>query len=184
MTKTKSNFKSVMTLANKITVVRILLIPVIVIGLLEQHNNWVYLLLAISMATDLLDGLAARRLGERTRLGAFLDPMADKLLLTAVFLTLTFLKRIDMWVFVVVFSRDLMIVLGWTVIFILTGSSTVQPRPLGKSTTAAQMVMALAIMLPMPAPVVNGLLWLTIGLTVASAIDYLRVGERRLGDWG
>ena len=48
----------------------------------------------------------------------------------------------------------------------------------------AQMVMALAIMLPMPAPVVTGLLWLTIALTVASAVDYLRVGERRLGEWG
>lgn len=176
--------KGVMTLANKITILRMLLIPVIVIGLLEAHTRWVYLLLAISMATDLLDGLVARRRGERTRLGAFLDPMADKLLLTAVYLTLTFLKRLDMWVFVVIFSRDLMIVLGWTVIFILTGSSTVQPRPLGKSTTAAQMLTALAVMLPMPGPVISGMLWLTIALTISSAIDYLRVGERRLGEWG
>ncbi len=180
----KTKTTKVMTLANKITIARMLMIPIIVIGLLEQHTRWVYFLLAISMASDLLDGLVARRRGERTRLGAFLDPMADKLLLTAVFLTLTFLKRIDMWVFVVVFSRDLMIVLGWTVIFILTGSSTVQPRPLGKSTTAAQMVTALAVMLPMPASVVNGLLWITIALTIASAVDYLRVGERRLGEWG
>ena len=149
-TETSGSTKKVMTLANKITILRMLLIPVIVIGLLEGHTTWVYILLAFSMLTDLLDGIVARRRGERTRLGAFLDPMADKILLTAVFLTLTFLKRIDMWVFVVFFSRDLMIVLGWAVIFILSGSSTIQPRPLGKSTTAVQMSTALAVMLPFP----------------------------------
>jgi cardiolipin synthase len=176
--------KKVLTLANKITILRMLLIPIIVIGLIEGHTTWVYALLAVSMATDLLDGLVARRRGERTRLGAFLDPMADKLLLTAVYLSLTFLHRIDMWVFVVIFSRDLMIVLGWSVIFILTNSSTVQPRPLGKSTTAAQMATALAVLIPLPDAAVSAMLWIMIALTIASAIDYLRVGERRLGEWG
>lgn len=176
--------RKVLTLANKITILRMALIPVIVIGLLEGLSLWVYALLAFSMFTDLLDGIVARRRGERTRLGAFLDPMADKLLLTAVYLTLTFLKSIDMWVFVVIFSRDLMIVLGWAVIFILTGSSTIQPRPLGKSTTAVQMATALAVMLPLPRSVGHVMVWMTIALTIASAIDYLRVGERRLGEWG
>lgn len=183
-TEQKELTDRVMTLANKITILRMALIPVIVIGLLEGHSGWVYALLLVSMITDLLDGLAARKRGERTRLGAFLDPMADKLLLTAVYLTLTLLKRLDMWVFVVIFSRDLMIVLGWTVIFILTGSSTVQPRPLGKSTTAAQMATALAVMVPFPDVAVSAMLWITIVLTIASAVDYLRVGERRLGEWG
>jgi cardiolipin synthase (CMP-forming) len=175
--------KKVMTLANKITISRMLLIPIIVIGLLEGHTTWVYILLAISMLTDLFDGLVARRRGERTQLGAFLDPMADKLLLTAMYLTLTYLGRIDMWVFVVVFSRDLMIVLGFAVIYILTGSTAVTPRPLGKTATAAQMCTALAVLLPFPPVVSVIMMWTTITLTIASLVDYLRVGERRLGEW-
>ncbi len=176
--------QKVMTLANKITILRMLLIPVIVIGLIEGYTWWVYTLLGFTMFTDFLDGLAARRRGEQTRLGAFLDPMADKLLLTAVFLSLTYLREIPIWVFVAIFSRDLMIVLGWSVIFILTGSSTVQPRPLGKATTTAQMITALATILAVPAPVHKGLIWLTIALTAASAFDYIRAGEKRLGEWG
>jgi len=136
------------------------------------------------MATDLLDGFAARRRGERTRLGAFLDPMADKLLLTSVFLSLTYLHQIPVWVFVAIFSRDVLIVLGWSVIFILTGSSTVQPRPLGKATTAAQMITALAVIVQAPAIATIVLLWIMIALTVISAVDYVRTGEKRLGEWG
>lgn len=173
-----------MTLANKITLVRILSVPVIVIGLIEGHTWWVYTLLVVTMLSDLLDGVVARRRGEQTRLGAFLDPMADKLLLTGVFLSLTYMDQIPVWVFVAVFSRDLMIVLGWSVIFILTGSSTVQPRPLGKVTTATQMATALAVIAGLPPTAVEALLWLTIALTVASAFDYIRIGEKRLGEWG
>ncbi len=138
-----------MTLANKITVLRILLIPVIVIGLLLEHKTWVYILLGFSMLTDLLDGLASRARKERTRLGAFLDPMADKLLLSAVYLTLTYLQIIHPWVFVLVFSRDLLIVLGWVVIYILTGSAKIQPQILGKITTAIQMLTALSFIVPL-----------------------------------
>ena len=176
--------QKVLTLATKITILRVLAIPVIVIGLIEGHTWWVYGLLFFSMITDLLDGLAARKRGERTRLGAFLDPMADKLLLTAVYLSLTYMRELPVWVFVAIFSRDLMIVLGWSVIFILTGSSTVQPRPLGKATTAAQMATALAIILGFPAVATKVFLWATIVLTVVSTLDYIRVGERRLGEWG
>jgi len=175
--------KSVMTLANKITVVRILTIPAIVIGMLEQAHVWVYALLTFSMATDLLDGLAARRRGERTRLGAFLDPLADKLLLIAVYMTLTHMGVIEVWVFVIIFSRDLLIVLGWSVIYILTGSSNITPRVLGKVTTAVQMAVALLFMLEVPETIHHFLLWAMILLTIASAADYVRLGEKRLGEW-
>src|SRR4051794_13866297 len=101
---------SPMTLANKITIGRIVFIPVIVICLLERQTTWVYIFFSLTVISDFLDGLAARRRGERTKLGAFLDPMADKLLLTSVYVTLTHLDKIPMWVFVVIFSRDLLIV--------------------------------------------------------------------------
>lgn len=172
-----------MTLANKITVGRIVLIPVIVIGLLQHRTTWVALLFFFSILSDFLDGLAARRRGERTKLGAFLDPMADKLLLTAVYITLTTLGKIQMWVFVVTFSRDLLIVLGWIVIYILTGASNIEPRPLGKITTAVQMAAALVFVMNLPDPFSAILLWCAIACTTASAIDYIIVGEKKLGAW-
>jgi cardiolipin synthase len=172
-----------MTLANKITVGRILMVPPIVIGLLENMTLWVYVLIGVCFITDFLDGLAARQRGERTRLGAFLDPMADKLLLGAVYTTLAYQHRVPMWIFVVIFSRDLLIVLGWAVIYILTGSSSIEPRRLGKLTTAIQMVTAFACITQMPLPVQSALLWLTLAVTAGSAIDYVIVGEKKLGAW-
>lgn len=175
--------QKVMTLANKITVLRILLIPAIVIGLLIDHKIWVYILLGFSMLTDLLDGLAARHRKERTRLGAFLDPMADKLLLSSVYLTLTYLEIIHPWIFVLVFSRDLLIVLGWTVIYILTGSAKIQPQMLGKVTTALQMLTALSFLVPILNGLQQPLLWLSVTATVVSAIDYVILGQKRLAGW-
>lgn len=173
----------VLTLANQITILRILLIPVVVIGMLERMPGWAYGILIFSMLTDFLDGVAARQRGERTRLGAFLDPMADKLLLTSVFITLTFLRQIPTWVFVVVFARDMLIVLGWSVIYILTGSSDIKPRPLGKATTVAQMSTALACMIALPIGITNWFIWITMALTIGSAFDYVYVGQKRLGEW-
>lgn len=171
-----------MTLANKITVVRILLVPPIVIGLLEGQTTWVYVLLALCIASDFFDGLMARRMGERTKLGAFLDPLADKLLLISVFMTLAYMHVVPMWTFVVVFSRDLLIVLGWVVIFILTGSSAIEPRPLGKITTGIQMTTALCCLMNLDM-FIRFLLWTTVAVTVASAIDYVIIGEKKLGAW-
>lgn len=172
-----------MTLANKITVGRIILIPVIVIALLEGMNKLVYSLLFLFMISDFLDGLAARKRGERTKLGAFLDPMADKLLLTAVYISLVHLGDVPMWVFVVIFSRDLLIVLGWTVIYILTGSNEVEPRPLGKAATAAQMAAALACVTDFLTPAAAPLVRIAVAVTIASAVDYIIVAEKKLGGW-
>lgn len=172
-----------MTLANKITILRIVFIPVIVIGLLEEQRYWVYALLIFTMITDFLDGLVARYRGERTKLGAFLDPMADKLLLSAIYLTLTYKGIIETWIFVTVFSRDLLIVMGWTIIYILTGSSNIHPRVLGKTTTAVQMTAAVACILPISHSLIHYLLWAAVGMTIVSAIDYVIVGLKRLGEW-
>ncbi|MCG3205894.1 MAG: CDP-diacylglycerol--glycerol-3-phosphate 3-phosphatidyltransferase [Elusimicrobia bacterium] len=171
-----------MNLPNKITILRILLVPLIVIGLIEHQTALVYVLMALCMATDFLDGLIARRTGQHTKLGAFLDPMADKLLLISVFMTLAFMRSIPMWTFIIVFSRDLLIVLGWFVIFLLTGSSHIEPRPLGKATTAVQMATAMVCIIPLP-QATQVLLWITVAITAVSAIDYVIIGEKRLGMW-
>jgi len=173
-----------MTLANKITILRIILIPILVIGLLMGVPVWPLVLFILSMITDVLDGLAARLKGERTQLGTFLDPLADKLLLIAIYLTFTYLHKIPLWVFVVVFSRDLMIVLGWSIIYILMKSSAIIPRLLGKITTFAQMATILCVMIPAPAVISDIVFWSMITLTVVSTIDYIAIGARRLGQFG
>ena len=140
-----------MTLANRITILRIALIPVFVVLYLQQADyphlkNWTLAVFAFAIFTDMMDGIAARMRKEKTPLGSFLDPLADKILLTASFILFTHTGKIGLWVFVVIFSRDLIIVLGWTIIYILTSSSTIAPRPLGKLCTFLQMLASIALL--------------------------------------
>ncbi len=174
-----------MTLANRITIFRIALIPVYVILYLEQRENpllkdWTLAVFAFAIFTDMLDGLAARMRREKTLLGTFLDPLADKLLLIASFILFTYRNEIPLWVFVVVFSRDLIIVLGWTIIYILTSSSKIEPRPLGKATTFMQMISAISILFPVPLEITDWVVRGMVVVTILSAIDYVWIGSRRL----
>lgn len=174
-----------MTLANRITILRILLIPVYVILYLQQRDepflkNWTLAVFAFAILTDLLDGLAARVKGERTPLGTFLDPLADKLLLTASFILFTWRNEIPLWVFVVVFSRDLITVLGWTIIYILTSSNKIEPRPMGKLSTFMQMSSAISILFPVPPGITFWVIRVMVVVSIVSAIDYMWVGSRRL----
>ncbi|HOW28276.1 MAG TPA: CDP-alcohol phosphatidyltransferase family protein [Elusimicrobiota bacterium] len=169
-----------MTLANKITIVRILLIPVFVIGLLLQAPVWPVIIFIVSALTDILDGLAARWKKEKTVLGTFLDPLADKLLLVSSYITLAHLNLLPMWAFVVVFSRDLFIFLGWSIIFILTKNSEIKPRWLGKITTFVQMITILSVLMPLLAPLYKASLILMLLLTAASTVDYILFGAKKL----
>jgi cardiolipin synthase (CMP-forming) len=169
------------TLANKITVLRIIAIPFFVIALWEGHLAVARTLFVVSVFTDALDGTLARLRGERTPLGTFLDPLADKLLLVSAFIVLTALKQLPLWAFVAVLSRDLIIVLGWSIVFILTNNRKIQPRPLGKVTTAVQMAVATAKLFNAPEPFMSALLFSMIAVTIISACDYIWVGNQRLG---
>src|SRR5688572_6313640 len=117
-----------MTWANRITIVRLLLTPIIIIGFIRQAPTWPLALFCFAAFTDFLDGAVARWRGERTKLGAYLDPIADKLLLSASFLALAHNGVLPFWVFIVVFSRDLLILIGWNVVYVLTKLSAVEPR--------------------------------------------------------
>lgn len=174
-----------MTLANRITLLRIFLIPVFVILFLQERtyeglHKWTLAVFAFAVLTDLLDGLAARVRGERTPLGTFLDPLADKLLITSTFILFVYVGRIDLWVFVTIFSRDLMIVLGWAIIYILTGSSKIEPRKWGKISTFLQMTAAIALLFPVPEFFAHWIVRLMVLFTVISAVDYIWAGSQRL----
>jgi len=170
-----------MTLASKITVLRIISIPFFVIALVEHHLLLAQVIFSLSVFSDALDGAIARLRGERTPLGAFLDPLADKLLLVVTYIVFSSLGWIPLWVFVAVISRDLLIILGWTVVYILTHNSKIQPRPLSKLTTALQMAFAIARLFDVPDPYYHLLLHLMIAATILSAADYIWIGNKRLG---
>src|ERR671910_2144427 len=101
-----------MGLANWLTVLRILLIPVFVTLLVYKRPGLALIVFASAALTDLLDGYVARHRGSQSRLGAFLDPMADKMLLVSSFVTLTWLRVLPFWITAVVISRDLILMVG------------------------------------------------------------------------
>jgi cardiolipin synthase len=176
--------KRALTWANRITLLRLLLTPVLVIGLLSGARGWPVLIFLLAALSDVLDGAVARWRGEQTTLGKYLDPIADKLLLSSSYLALAHLQVFPLWVFVVVFSRDLFILIGWNVIYILTRNFTVEPRWLGKGTTFLQMAtVVLALTVP-GAGILPWALGATVLMTTLSAIDYVWLGSRKLGELG
>src|SRR6266508_3111240 len=136
-----------MGLANWLTTLRILLIPVFVTLLVYRQAGWAFVVFCAASLTDLLDGYIARTRGRQTQLGAFLDPVADKLLLTSAFITLTYLKVIPFWIAAVVVSRDLILSVGVLVIHVAGGRVHPTPSWLGKASTLCQMTTVLLAML-------------------------------------
>jgi cardiolipin synthase len=169
-----------MTLANKITILRIVLIPVFIILFLQQVYPWPAIIFTATIITDALDGFVARRRKQATPLGAFLDPLADKLLMLSSFLTAVYLQIIPLWVFVVILSRDLLIVLGWVIGYFITNSTEIQPRFLGKLTTVMQMLTIWVILLGAPVDGLRRLLIAMVIVTALSGVDYVITGSKKL----
>ena len=141
-----------LTPANQLTLLRMLLIPAFVILVLYGEMGWALAIFATAGATDALDGLIARRSGQKTQLGAWLDPMADKLLLVTTFIVLTLpglglANRLPVWLTVLIISRDIVIVLTVTIVNFAIGRRTFQPSIFGKAATAIYIVTAVAAML-------------------------------------
>ena len=172
-----------MGLANWLTVLRILLVPVFVTLLAYRRTGLAVLVFALAAFTDLLDGWVARRHGLQSRLGAFLDPLADKLLLTASFVMLTVLKVVPFWFTVVVLSRDAFLALGTLVIHMV--GARVYPRPTwaGKMTTFFQVLTVLVGLIGYywgVRRVTEPLIWLAASFTLISGVQYLVQGMRFL----
>jgi cardiolipin synthase len=171
-----------MNLPNSLTVLRILLIPFFIGLLIYGLYGWALVTLVIAGATDVLDGVIARMANQRTRLGAYLDPLADKLLLTSAFLTLAILHLVPGWVAIIVLSRDLIIVVGTLLLYITGSSIEVVPTALGKGTTLAQLsyiVLALVLIyLQQDVQPLLPLLVIMLVLTVSSGLQYVYRGIR------
>jgi len=172
-----------MGLANWLTLLRIVLIPVFVLLLVYKRPGFALAVFALAALTDLLDGYVARRRASQSRLGAFLDPMADKLLLTAAFVTLTQLRVLPAWITIVVISRDVILMMGALLIHMLGGRIYPRPSWAGKAATFFQILTVLAGMLEryFRAPVgLKQIVWLAAIFTIVSGLQYLVQGMRYL----
>jgi len=132
---------SVLNLPNFITLLRIGAIPIFLILLVDERYTEALIVFILAGITDSLDGLLARWLDARTTLGAFIDPLADKLLLVSSFVILAFLGDIPRWLAVLVIMRDVIILIGYSVLFFVTGHAIeIRPTLIGKASTFFQLL--------------------------------------------
>jgi len=171
---------------NQLTLLRLGIIPFIVMNVVEGDYAWALGLFIAAGVSDGLDGLLARLLKQRTLLGQFLDPIADKLLLSTLFLVLSFKQLIPWKVTILVLSRDVIIIIVCAVLYATLDLRDFTPTIFGKLNTIAQVVTVGFVLLN--AVVDDGwvdlatrsFLWLTIGLTVLSGVHYLVLTGQRL----
>src|ERR687897_810887 len=164
-----------LTAANQLTILRMLLIPAFVILLLYGYRGWALTTFLIAGLTDLLDGLIARATGQKTTLGAWLDPMADKLLIVTMFIVLTLpgigsVNQLPIWFTVLVISRDVAIVLTVAVINLAVGPRTFRPSMLGKIATATFILTGVVTLyfnyLGRTTPIVSAFVWASLAITL------------------
>ena len=172
-----------LNLANCLTLFRILTIPIF-LEFLVYHFYWEALLVfAIGGFTDFFDGLIARRMNQQTALGAYLDPVADKLLVMTSFVTLGLIGGLPLWLTVLVVARDVLIVVGYGLIYVLVEERLeVRPSQIGKwSTTLQLLTLAVALLrlhdaALVPAWVLDGFVFVSALATVTSGLQYLYRG--------
>jgi cardiolipin synthase (CMP-forming) len=170
------------TYANQLTILRIVLVPCFVMLLVGGHPKSAAVIFALAGFTDGLDGFLARKLQQKTALGSYLDPIADKLLLTAAFITLAvptlpLALHIPIWLTVLTISRDFLISVTVLVIYLRTHHTQFPPSILGKGATAAQLLTVAACLLGnfesgIAAAVFPFAQYLTLAFTVASGLHY------------
>ncbi len=173
------------TAPNQLTLLRLIFIPFVIINVFDGEWGWALGLLIAAGLSDALDGLLARLLNQRTMLGEYLDPIADKLLLSSLFLVLSFVKRIPWKYTIIVFSRDLIIVSTCVVLYAAVGMRDFRPSLFGKTSTFCQIAAVFFVVLaqvsaqPWIVLLQRWFLYATFTFTTISGIHYvLRTGYR------
>jgi cardiolipin synthase len=173
---------SVLTVANQLTLLRVILIPAFVILVIYGYLGWALIVFASACLTDALDGLTARWSDQKSTLGAWLDPMADKLLLVTTFIVLTLpglnlANRFPIWLTICIISRDVVIVATVAIVNLAIGPRTFRPSMYGKIATATYIATAVAAMLfnylGYHSVIVDLGVWLSLGITLVSAFHYI-----------
>ncbi len=175
-----------MTVPNLITSIRIILTPIFVIYLIDDKYLAALIVFIIAGISDAADGLIARVFNQKSKLGATLDPIADKILLIAAFIVLSVKNFIPPWLSVIVISRDILILLAVLILFLNKITFTMQPSFISKITTCLQLTAIFSVLIVHFFPVllhVNVyLFWITGFFTIISFLFYLRQWFHIMGD--
>lgn len=175
-----------LTAPNQLTLLRMLFLPFIVINLVDNHYRWALILFVLAGLSDGLDGLLARRLKQQTVLGQYLDPIADKLLLSTTFLVLSIQHKIPWKFTVMVFSRDVAILGVSAVLYAIAGLRNFRPSIFGKANTFSQVVAVFFVMLyeieraRWVFVIEKTFLRATFAFTIVSALHYIYLVGHRL----
>ena len=135
------------TVPNQITLLRLGFLPFFLILISYEQYRWALLVLVAAGLSDGIDGLLARKLNQRSPLGAYLDPIADKLLLSSSFIILAFKQKLAWWLTIIVLSRDVLILMVAVVILLISGYRPFPPSIYGKLTTALQILLVFMVVL-------------------------------------
>jgi cardiolipin synthase len=172
---------------NLLTLLRICLTPFLVVAVLERRFVPAFVLFVMAAATDAMDGLLARWLRQRTMLGQYLDPVADKLLLSSLFLALTYTGILEPRIAVLVFGRDLGMLLTAVILYATTNLRDFHPSLLGKANSLSQVIAIGAVLLsliyqqPWVSTARVAMLDATVLLTIVSGFHYAWVASQRIG---
>lgn len=178
---------------NLLSLFRMALVPLFVIAITRDAPFYALLVFVVAGVTDAFDGFAARFLDQKTALGAYLDPAADKLLLTSAYVTLTIdavnpALPIPLWVTILVIARDVAIVIAAFSLSMAVGIKSFPPALISKVTTVMQVVGVVLVLVHLVWPgeplrtIASGAIYLVAALTVASGLNYIRLVDRRLGE--
>jgi cardiolipin synthase len=175
-------------LPNIITIGRIFSVPVMIWLIVTGNLGYAFVLFVIAGFSDALDGFLARRFRWQTELGAYLDPVADKTMLTSVYASLTFHGYMPIWLGITVVSRDLLIVGAVVLAWLLDRAMEIRPMLVGKLNTGLQIVLAAAILAENGFSLgwmsyISPLLWITGLLTALSAFLYLVAWLRHMASY-
>jgi cardiolipin synthase (CMP-forming) len=176
----------ILTAPNQLTLLRMVFVPFVVIELVEGRYFWALVLFVIAGFSDGLDGLLARKLHQQTLLGQYLDPIADKLLLSTMFLVLSILHKIPWKFAVLVFGRDISILAASAVLFAIAGLRNFKPSIFGKANTFSQIAAVFFVLLHSIRP--TRWIWITrtvflratFAFTIVSALHYVFLVQNRL----
>ena len=181
-----SMIRQALSVPNQLTMLRLLLLPFVLISMIYERHDLAFWLFIAAAVSDGIDGIVARHFNQKTLLGEYLDPIADKLLLSSCFIVQALIGAIPLWTTVLVLSRDVVIIATVAVVVLTTDIRNFPPSRLGKINTAVQIATMFSVLthnyLQMfwTERITDALILATAGTVLLSAVDYALTISRRL----
>ncbi|MCL4476373.1 MAG: CDP-alcohol phosphatidyltransferase family protein [Nitrospirae bacterium] len=175
--------RGILNIPNTLTTVRIVLIPLFVTSVIYNRYDYALFLFIIAALTDMFDGLIARMKSQKTPFGNLLDPLADKFLLVTSFILFSIYDKIPKWLTITIISRDIIVVTGWVILYLITHTAKVEPTLLGKTAITCQLVLICYVLFDTNLPALPDihpyLIWITAIFTILSGLHYIYRGLKQ-----